>query len=229
MEVPMKPIGLVVVLVTFLWWAPETFGAFGVGDIVFDPTNLEQNLEAAIRLLDLRNLKLQDLALLDDLRNHQDLINAARRLALALAPIAQRLAGRHGLWLALMAQFPCTTEDLISWNKAYDQESMTSADDALQAQTLLQDTTPSLESLSRLIEQALRTQGSVQGLQSLSGILGQILQAKSILTAGSATFHEMVTRKESKKLMNVKVMEWLGHRKLDGLYGRPRPPCPGEL
>jgi type IV secretion system protein TrbJ len=192
------------VLVAALWcWTSSTAHAqFGIGDIVYDPTNWIQNLETAIQttataintaeiianqVLDLTALEAWALdagTWAADLQQIQALVLQAQGLAWDVERLEAQLTQLFGLESA-----PMTSLEFRERQQAIRGYMYQSWSYAMRTQTLLVTLLSTVDHLLGVYETLLGIIGNKQGLQSIGQYQAKVAQALAELNLKTAALH----------------------------------------
>jgi conjugal transfer/entry exclusion protein len=195
-----KSVGAVV-LAGVLLWSPVAQAQFGIGEIVFDPTNLVENAAAALRLLTVIENQIIDLQprgegpggeLAAFLQELMALIASMRGL------IPFSVDGVEGVFGVLYPEVaPCTSTEIREWRIEAERQTRLALMDSMRAQSLIGQYETRVGQLLRLVEGIVGLLGSVRGLQSASELQSVLVGEGVSLNTINATFHRSIASREA--------------------------------
>jgi conjugal transfer/entry exclusion protein len=215
-------------MMAWLSWLPTVAeAAFGVGDVVFDPTNLVENAATAVRTLEEVNLTIRDLSGLASLQHHLTTIGEIQAVLGVVLQIAERMNGRYTRWTMLIpvGYSVCTIEDLIIWQRRYRQDTDESLADLGYSAETFAGMSQALTNIIGYIQSQMGIGGSVQGLQNLHGATTTAATSTKQLQTLTQGYHEAYSRKELEAQVSKVALDRMSEARMAGLYGVPKCPC----
>jgi hypothetical protein len=195
--------------------------AFGVGDIVYDPTVWAEAFTTAVNTTAMAQNQLKDLASLSNLSEFGNLIVSTQRLLLHVQRIAGRLKGRNGQWVSLtdMNRFrEMDPQDLSDALEMFNQESSglmgMCANEAMEAQELLEEIGSALQDTSTFVSAIAAIAGTVQGLQRLAGTMALAASEVMRMQVLAGTFHQAMLNDKLVISVNEQVSGLLARERL---------------
>jgi hypothetical protein len=144
--------------------------AFGIGDIVFDPTNLEQNIIQVAYLLQVIGLTTKDLASLTNIGPILNILAQTQGVMNDMQIILDKAGVRVEGWRQLTSSIPCSGTDLRTWNAQAGRWGLDSVDDARDILPLARRSINLVSNLMELLGMISGLFGTTSGLQSVSAL-----------------------------------------------------------
>jgi hypothetical protein len=178
--------------------------AFGVGDVVFDPSNFQQNLATAVQSLQMVSLMTKDLAPIREVGAFLQTVTIAQHLGSQIREIGGRMLGRTQWWNE--QRVPESLQELVIFrHQAMDVCSQTHMD-ALGIQGLIDDLLQMMETLNHLMGNIQSLLGSVSNLQQVNAALGVAAHHIGTLAAMSAGEHESAICERTKENLEARAV-----------------------
>jgi conjugal transfer/entry exclusion protein len=191
------------VLAGVLLWLQVAQAQFGIGEIVFDPTNLVENAAAALRLLTVIENQFIDLEprgegpggeLVAFIEGLMALIASMRGL-IPFNPDA--VEGIFDVLYPTGEAVPCTSEAIRVWRFEAERQTRLALMDSMRAQSLIGQYETRVGQLLRLVEGIVGLLGSVRGLQSASELQSVLVGEGMSLNTINATFQRSIASREA--------------------------------
>lgn len=215
--------GLVVALVcyTLLWqgyWPGEAEAAFGVGDVVFDPSVVAQIIQQITATVELVQQGIANLMALSNMGTISVILAHVQAMMATMQDIMDDIAIISRDWNALMGddQLPTTAVQLFEWNSRASGLMLQATRKAYTAMSLLQGVLQLLSDAQRLFALIQSLGGQLASLQLIAGqmvtLVNETVRAETLMTA----YHQAMMSPVAVEAVNERAAEFLARERIEG-------------